>query len=374
MSSSNREVLFNDGEGMVFGDFTNMQRFLRAMVLDQGIGASARLFPQDSGLPNVNSVGSYCLVPHAGSCLIKPDGAGRVITNRPGMIYQWVGSGAGGIPDGLQSNLLGYQVTFDELSSTFAANASGNPRIDALCIKLAYLDGDPTTRDFEDASSRAVTTTTFNKTRTVTLTKQVVQGTPGASPAFPTVPGGYVAIAYAYVPNAVTVFGEIHVWDNRLPMRVGTVRAFASSGFTTNSWTHEAHGFKFVCGAGVGQIPCPLGGDARIMQVKVYGKYDVGSNMSATLVAGPLGSATGPSSGAPSFGTYTLGTPPSVIATDTVFGNGSYGLSPVWGSGSSCGMSLLTNNSSQYLAVEFSNTSGTYPGDFITAVDWVYAY
>jgi hypothetical protein len=380
-TTSQREVNFTTGEGLILEDLQNMQRYLKSIVMDQGFGGTAKLYsPGESGIPpfygrsspgTFGDVINYCLVSDGGTAFMWPTGGARQITTEPGMIYQWVDGYA---PDGYNCNLLGYQLGEGELGTTFAANSSGNPRIDALCVKLSYSTVDSETRDFQDATTGDTTSTSTLKQRITVLTSSVVQGTPGATPARPTIPDGYVAYCYCYLSNGQGALTAPNIWDNRLPMRMGSIRTYAHAGTTTNAWAVSSNGFTFNSGAGNGYLPCPLTGNARILKVRIFGKYQASTDLTAKLKAGTLQNSTGPSSGDPSFsGEVVLETPSTTISTSTVFGDKFGAHSPIWGNGSCAGVYVINSAPDLGLAVEFQNTSGTY-ADKITCVEWVYAY
>lgn len=224
MSTTQNEVKFNDGEGLVLSDLHDMQRFTKSLIVDQLIAQQASYDGQDGLQPSASIVG-VALTPAARNGYLSPTANAREITNTPGMVCQWSSSGA---PDGVTPKFLSYQLAQDELKVATAANVSGNPRIDALCIKLSYDDSqDSQTRDFEDGTTHIDTSQTMFKKRRTVLAVQLVTGTPGSNPAKPAAPAGYCVYGYIYVPNAAGVLTHDEVWDNRIPMRVMRLRRFA---------------------------------------------------------------------------------------------------------------------------------------------------
>ncbi len=88
-----------------------------------------------------------------------------------------------------------------------AANASGNPRWDLVYAVLTVdADSSPETRKVKNPGTAVVTDESVSVTSTTSVTVAIVAGTPGASPAFPTIPADsgsiyYIPLAYVRVPN-----------------------------------------------------------------------------------------------------------------------------------------------------------------------------
>lgn len=111
------------------------------------------------------------------------------------------------------------------LTLTTAVGDAANPRIDLVEIKLEYVDGDPQTRHFEDATTRAPSSQALtDKERKVQITYQIKQGTPAASPAYPGTTAGFMAMAAVWIPathNAV--HSPANIRDLRMPFGVRAV-------------------------------------------------------------------------------------------------------------------------------------------------------
>lgn len=222
-----KEVLFNNGEGLVHTDLNNLQGYIRSQIFDT-LGQVARLglggIEDQYRLPSA----SYCYAIGAGGAPTAIGGSfyggsGRTMKNRAGVIFQMIGDATDqdpGTPSGDSPEFLAYHVEEDELETTFAANASGSDRIDLVCIKLDVVTGDPQTRDIEDATTRVVTTESLYKQSQVRLVKTVVQGTPAGSPVEPAVPSGFVRLAAAYITNGLTDLVANLLRDHRIPIGI----------------------------------------------------------------------------------------------------------------------------------------------------------
>lgn len=377
-TTTQNEVRFNDGEALVLSDMHDMQRFLKAMVFDQGFGASPRLDLMDSGFPTA-TLSSFALTPHAGSAYPTPNATVRGITNTAGMVYQWVSTGA---PDGEECNLLGYQLAADELVSTFAANASGNPRIDALCIKLSYDDAqDSQTRDFQDAVSGALSSQTMDKKRRTVCAVTTVTGTAAATPTIPSAPAGYCVFAYAYIPNGfASVLGHGNLWDNRMPMRVGSARTYARSGLSASGWTLSANGYNWTNSAATSHLylPFPRGGECRILGVNFFVQSIIGTGAVAKLGRIDIRQTSLQASSdliGTTTGQETMNDPFSSIRTPMYLGKNGNGPA-YWGNGYSCGAYVHSQNPFSFngaLVADLSDANGS--ADWrVNGCEWIYAY
>lgn len=91
-----------------------------------------------------------------------------------------------------------------------------NPRIDLLsCAIPAAQDTDSTIRNVLTLPSRVVTPVAVNKTRRPTLTVTYTAGVAAATPAFPAVPAGELALWFVYVPAAAAAISADHLIDCR---------------------------------------------------------------------------------------------------------------------------------------------------------------
>jgi len=85
----------------------------------------------------------------------------------------------------------------------FATPDATNPRIDLVVVAPAMVDADLTSRNIlVDPGARTIAAQNVYKTSNPSAAVSVVTGTPGATPAPPSVPAGAVALLEVYVPAA----------------------------------------------------------------------------------------------------------------------------------------------------------------------------
>lgn len=272
MSGIVREVLFNDGEGLDFGDLNNAQRFARAFACDVLQGQNLRTYdPECVGLTS-----ALYAIGMGGTAW--PTLAARTVSNREGTILQYLST-----TDGSDATILAYYLTGGELLTQLDAGDATNPRYDIISVKLDQVEGTSTTRDFEDATTRAKTSSATNKRRDVVLTKLVTKGTPAGSPSVPATPAGYVRWALLYVPatfNAAFVTtgedgsgGPRGLHDDRYPVpRGGTAAIVGYQMLAASGWTAQANGSMASAAANnVAYAIFPGSRCARISRVMVCG-------------------------------------------------------------------------------------------------------
>jgi hypothetical protein len=202
---------FNDGQAVDHTDFNKMADFLQAQNFDLW-----------QSLARTTSTGVAASVSHlfamANGGAPHPSATTRSVTHLPGWVAQQTGDGSSAI-SGDEPEFLYYYLDTDELETQLTAGHATLPRIDLLCVKLERVDDATEERQFEDATTRAKSTEEIVPTRSVTVTKQLVAGTPNASPTVPAVPAGYVPLVGVYVPATwnTTIDAE-NIWDYRMPV------------------------------------------------------------------------------------------------------------------------------------------------------------
>ncbi len=231
-----KELLFNDGEGLDYADLNNSQRFMRAQLWDHvvrnmgrtqdgfwgGLGLNSA---PNGGFPYLNTFGHHC-APMASGTSLRVD-------PRAGVLMQSIGT-----PDGSDPTVLAYSATAAELQTLHTAGDATNPRYDLVSIQLTHANGDTESRDFEDATTRAKTTTTPNKRRNVVLTKTLTVGTPLGSPVIPAVPAGHVPLYSVYVPATHnTVHDDANIRDFRYPLGSYSVDVHAADMYARNAYS-----------------------------------------------------------------------------------------------------------------------------------------
>lgn len=282
-----KQVLFNDGEGLTQDDLNNIQRYARAQLYDANlqylIGATKRsidpanlvLDPEYGGQngTDVETRFCYCLSP--GAAFLKQGSASNKVAIAPGVLLQKVGT-----TNGTEATLLSYHFTGAE-EFTLTAGDGANPRVDLLQMKLEYISGNSESRDFEDAATRIVTSTTPNKARRVQCTLSVKAGTPAATPTIPEpdagyVPVGSVVVGTSYLTATSPIFGvdtagaNAVVWDQRLPLRVRAYRVDPVMFKLVTAWALNNNNSSVISSNATNDFYVPYpGGLGRLVAVSV---------------------------------------------------------------------------------------------------------
>jgi hypothetical protein len=347
-----KTLLFNEGEGLSHDDLNNAQRFLQASAWDALL--RQRLRQSENSLTT-----AQCYSLGVGANIVASITALRS-TNDPGVIAQLTASTA---PTGNDPMVLVYYLADGELQTDHVAAHATLERWDIVCVKLSQVDGDPETRDFEDAATRAVTSMpSTNKRRNVTLTKQVVQGTNAAvgTAVEPAVPAGFVKWAAVKIsPAYASAFqADDHFRDYRVPLggyqcgliaphqlEQGIGAAFGSGLNTCRLIASAASQFCYA------YIPI-VGSAARLMKLTVRSKITGGGSagavrlerleigLDATLSSSTIIKDFGHTSGVEAVTSYV----DNGLTSDTLVG-------PIWGRGQRCGPA--TNNVANFLRVAF---------------------
>lgn len=269
-----RSIRAEDGFAADPDDFNEAQRTGMARLFDQIL---AKLIPNvtdtepdtDGNGPNVPT-GPWAYALKSGGARPIQGSTNAKIKISAGTLFQKLAAA-----DGLAAQLVPY--TFDGTDEVTIANGDvANPRVDIVQMKLERLDDTPTTRDFEDAVTRAKTSPTTNLYHRIKCTLSVKQGAPAASPTYPAPDAGCVVIAGVvvgtnYVAAAglkfVDTAGAVAVLhDQRMPLGTRphhvTPRGML---YTGADWTYPttAAYIAFVGGGGLTTplyAPCPIGG------------------------------------------------------------------------------------------------------------------
>jgi hypothetical protein len=240
-----REVLFNDGEGLVYDDFNLAQRLAKKEALDflapalcrgaatgadietAGLDTSNLWTPPGHAAPDAGPIGSAVAMKSS---------------NHFGWIFFQSGSGMPGSATDYEGRAV--FVATDALLTLHDPCDPSSDRYDLIALKLDITstdaDGNTTseTRDFEDATTHALTSQPFVKRRKVTLNKSVTKGIPGAG--FPATPSGYIPWAIVKIPAAFsgTFDPSLHIIDYRMPMgSFGQYLVPAHQAYIKGGWT-----------------------------------------------------------------------------------------------------------------------------------------
>lgn len=197
-----RDLLFNDGEGITHGDLNNARAFLGARLFDQVLarmcGNLAAMEDPDIGAEggNDSALTSIAYTLNGGQCVIAQGSTNVKVKLLPGTILQRIAAA-----DGAEPQMLAFTVRAGDVDLTVGAGHATLNRLDILQVKLELVNGDSESRDFKDAVTGALSTTTPNKTRRVQATFSIKAGTAAAKPTYPAPDAGYALVAAIYVPD-----------------------------------------------------------------------------------------------------------------------------------------------------------------------------
>jgi len=283
-----QQVLYNDGEGLVHTDLNNSQRYLRALINDGiiqyiigasklSIDATNNIFdPEIGGENGTDTETRFAFAINPGAAYLRKGSGNNKVAIAPGMLLQKVGT-----TDGSEATLLPYVFTGSE-EFTLTAGDATNPRVDLLQMKLEYIDTGSTSRDFEDATTRVITSTSQNISKRVQCTLSVKAGTPAATPTVPDPDSGYVAVGSVmiganYATGTAVIMGEdtaganAVVHDQRLPVRVRAYRVDPIDFKLVTAWALSNNNSTVTSSNATNDlyIPCPapLG---RLVGVQIH--------------------------------------------------------------------------------------------------------
>lgn len=274
-------VFWQDGMEIDSASLNTAQRQVRAQVTDQLaeklIGGVSNNFasiigPDFSAENGSDAPTLWAYAPSVGAAYLRVGSANNKIQITPGTIFQKIANA-----DGVDSTLVPY--TFAGTEEFTVANGATEPRVDLLQMKLEYITDTSASLDFEDAVTRAKTTTSFAATRRrVKCTLSTKQGTPAPAPVIPDPDAGFVPVGMALVglswtsaiqptfagdPGGSTSALTVH--DLRMPMCVRAFRvdpvlfkletAFALSSSNQIALASSGTNKMYVgCGTGPGRI------------------------------------------------------------------------------------------------------------------------
>lgn len=380
-----KSVLYNDGEALTTGDLNDAQAFSEARLNDQilrgVVGSITHTVPgQQAEMEEAPYL--YCLNSSGGAPGVS--GALQLGGFVGGVIFQSLG----GTILGDSPNLLASSATFP--ITTLAAGDATFDRIDVIEVKLDVITGDSQSRDFEDDTTELLSTQSFDKKKRVQATFNVKQGTPSASPAFPTLTTGYSALYAVWVPagHSGVFVADTHFMDCRVPINVKSVDTLPAQMSSASGWALSGNGLEWTSsGAGTLNIPSPLGPQDRLIGVSVMAQQADGVSSdfsvasltraySGTVVADvrvPMGWSSTSTSMIARQLTFSEIADVVVPATG-IFPSGvknAEGLgTPLWGNARPCGIASSTLNTSDTLSLVVTTTAS---GSIIRRVRWYYA-
>lgn len=222
------QTLISDGMELDPVDLSRLSARPLAQLFDQIVMAT---YPRE-GINTISSSDvsfSAVGIPYALALSVLGGHPGQGSANNrvrifPGTLLQAIAD-----PDGTEPKLIAYTFTTEEV--TIANGDATNPRIDLVQMKLEYLN-ETESRDFQDATTRALTSQVLAVRRRIKCTLSVKQGTPAASPAYPDPDAGCCVIAglcvgAAYAGATPLDFDDqagarLVLHDQRMPMNVRT--------------------------------------------------------------------------------------------------------------------------------------------------------
>ncbi|HYC73117.1 MAG TPA: hypothetical protein VEB66_18040 [Opitutaceae bacterium] len=297
-------VQFNDGEGLDFVDFNDIGRGAVLRQTDQFLSQLVgRLAAGNADPDHVGEAGSNAALTSlaytmtGGDCAIAQGSTSTRVKLLPGLLFQKTGN-----TTGTEGTFLPYSVQAGDVDLTIAAGDATHPRVDIVQARLEWVSGGAVARDFMDATTGAITSTTPNKTRRVQATFSVKAGTPAATPTYPTPDAGYVLVAAVRVPAGwasgfrtdalVPTSGTAAVLvQNTIPLRVEavTVMPHQFEGYYASNWARAATGSGSVSGhweaTGAGSnllVWIPGSQTRRVVGVALVGEST--ANLTAKLV------------------------------------------------------------------------------------------
>lgn len=285
MADVYKEVLFNDGEGLVYSDLNDIQRFAAARLFNQVViasfaaGNAATSLDPDIGSNLAAAISAPMVFAlHGGAGFVIPGVGARTTTVRAGTIMTYDST----VTAGSDMAYKPYTLTDTEFTLTHDVG-DANPRIDLIEIKIDETDGTLTARDFQDAVTLGVTSTLTAKRRQGVLTAQIKKGTAAATPTYPSPTAGYSVLGAVYVPalhNAV--FTTDHIRDQRFPLGVKAIDVpLPWCTFGTSSWTIATSNHAIQGGgtANPFRLVIPGGQHTRVLGVGLMARMDTGATV-----------------------------------------------------------------------------------------------
>ncbi len=284
-------TLFNDGEGLDFADLNKVARIGLTRAADQMYARLAGFLAAD-GDPDMATAGgadpaltslAYTLT--GGDCALNEGTTIVKVAVMPGTIFQRVAAA-----DGLEAQFLPYTIEAGDVDLTIGAGHATLNRVDIVQMKLEWESGGAESRDFKDASTGEVTTTTPNKTRRVKATFSLKAGTAATPPTYPAPDAGYCVIGAVTVPATWTngVRPEVGSAGFAVTRQMSVPLGITSVTMTPNEFDYtwasgwrradaadgaSLNGLAYADGAGTQlTVWCPLAGQTRrIVGVDVVG-------------------------------------------------------------------------------------------------------
>lgn len=254
-----KRVLFSDGEGLVYTDFNDLQKLLQVAALDVSAWPILNLSANcgvDRGADPKYTLGSFCRTraftkgngcqPQCGTN--RESGTATALTSglSPGMVGMWVKPATYFRPSMIDPRMRWVQLSsWLDVEFTHSSNSGGgSERFDIVTVAFTEVDGDAESRDFEDATTRAKTTSSTNKRTSVLATFTKYEGTPGAGvPSVPTDEGLLYVTRIAAASSALDT--ETDGWPRNMMLPYGHLaisHQLGKDGLYNSNFTLEAGG------------------------------------------------------------------------------------------------------------------------------------
>jgi hypothetical protein len=314
-----QKILYNDGEGIDYTDFNEQQYLMERKLYEQcllgaGLGGYTQIdYDSSQGLdPYTVLVKSglridRCYNPFSYFGPMRMDSLVRASGNmffEQALLAQKYNSGVHTQPTGA-GDVLARVAGAEEFDvgdwlNTNGAPGAGNDRWDTLGVLIDYEEGESESRDFEDAVTRAPSSTSQDKQMRYKWTLEMVQGSQTATYDMATLTTGYVPILTVARPAAEPSPLDIDdFYLNTYPMRMGFEDVMGADAYKVgaSAWADDTTGYGSVVknGAGAGElyfVPKTMHAGCRLIGVGVCRK---GCNIDAHIEVGNYNhsSATG---------------------------------------------------------------------------------
>ncbi len=350
--ASNKQMNFNNGEGINYADFNDMRKMLQKEQGDFLYGPMVnplnmrQAYSGSFGLGGANAIGTI------GWCLgLVPGGANRALALHPGSFVLCTSDGSPPTDDGDYGDTgrANYQITFAGQSFELSANASGSDRWDLVVIDDTFSEvaGGAVNRDFKDATTGALSTESVNKRITISpggaTPFSIVEGTPGAGyPAWPT---GYAPVARIKVRNGATELAtsaanliadiEDHTWPlgRRWIGMMGTDARRGADGTFGGDWNTSGNKLTVSEAANTAYyFPRDLTGRSDARLLGVFLAHESNEAFTAEIVRVNYDNAIDTV-----LSTLTVGMADLSHRNIMAFGDGTL---PIWGNGTAAGRAL----------------------------------
>lgn len=290
--NSHETARFNDGEGLTHGDLNNI--IVGATQRAWDIPGYADLIPQAA----VHAAQNYDGVFDSGvdistTVFCKGGGPGLFAT---GGFDLNVGAGIFGVfaantPPTVLDTKMRWTTMSPGVALTFTAAPSGQKRYDVVTLGVVDGTGGSETRDFKDATTGALSSTSVSKRNQLVGTLGIFNGTAGVTPSVPN-PSGLRVVALVLVNDTAIET----VWDCTQPFGPAiTAMSIPGRDFMqVDGWTEGAYGSISVSALSRTCVLFPpmLAGDPSAKVIGVELKTTLSTGFTAELVAHNYGYST----------------------------------------------------------------------------------